>query len=113
MKLIEFGSKKLAIQYNTKVIKEMNKEGITFKTLGDDMQDSFDTTKLYDAFYFGVKNMNAIKYEDIDDVIDEYFNSGNSIEDLFELVITEMSEAMGFSKQLKKAMKKETKKQSK
>lgn len=104
MKLIKIGNKEYAIRYNTKTIREMNKKGITFKSLSEEMQNDFNTDKLYDAFYYGLKNMNDVKYDEVDDILDAFFEK-KSFEDLFELVLGEMSQALGFYQVFKKQMK--------
>lgn len=104
MKLIKIGNKEYAIKYNTKTIKEMNRQNITFKTLSEEMESDFNTNKLYDAFYYGLKTMNDVDKDDVDEIIDEFFEK-KTLEDLFELVLGEMANAMGFYPMFKKQMK--------
>lgn len=104
MKVIKIGNREYAIKFNTRVIKEMNKKNITFKTLAEEMEQDFNTDKLYEAFYYGLKTMNDIDKDDIDEIIDVFYEK-KTLEDLFELVLGEMADAMGFYQTFKKKIK--------
>lgn len=110
MKLIEIGTKKYVIEFNSNVIFNINKNGITYKKLAESFGEDMDIQGLYTAFYYSLKKHHDFTIEEALEVIDEYFANGNDIEDFAKLVLGEWAEAMGFGKQFRKAMKKEAKK---
>ena len=89
---------------------DLELEGITYKKLAESIQNEMSMAQLYTAFYHSIKKCSkGLSFDDALEIIDEYYATGKTLEDFIELVLGEWSEAMGFGKQFKRAMKKEKK----
>lgn len=102
MKMIKIGNRQLVMKFTTKVINMMNLEGITIKSISEDLRDNFDTSKLNKAFYYSLISMQKdIKEEDAYELLDLWVEEGKDGEELQQEIIGELMNAMGFKKQFK------------
>lgn len=106
MKMIKINNRQLVMKFTTKVINMMNLEGITIKSISDDLQNNFDTSKLNKAFYYSLISMQKeITEDEAYDLLDMWLEEGKDGEALQQEIIGELMCAMGFKKQFKQMIK--------
>ena len=106
MKMIKIGNRQLVMKFTTRVINMMNLEGITIKSISEDLKDNFDTSKLNKAFYYSLISMQKdITEEDAYDLLEMWLEEGKDGEELQVEIIGELMNAMGFKKQFQEMMK--------
>ena len=106
MKMIKIGNRQLVMKFTTRVINMMNLEGITIKSISEDLKENFDTSKLNRAFYYSLISMQKdITVEDAYDLLDMWLEEGKDGEELQVEIIGELMNAMGFKKQFQEMMK--------
>lgn len=105
MKILKINNKDVVLKFTTKAIMNLNAKDITLTTLSNDME-KLNLISLYDAFYEGLKFANSnMTINDVYELIDLYFEEGNTVEDFFLLVLEEYSSAMGLGKHFKEQVK--------
>ena len=102
MKMIKIGNRQLVMKFTTRVINMMNLEGITIKSISEDLKNNFDTSKLNKAFYYSLTSMQKdITEDEAYDLLDLWVEEGKDGEELQQEIIGELMDAMGFKKQFK------------
>ena len=111
MKMIKINNRQLVMKFTTRVINMMNLEGITIKSISEDLKESFDTTKLNKAFYYSLISMQKdITEDEAYDLLDLWVEEGKDGEELQQEIIGELMSAMGFKKQFKQMVEEQQKK---
>lgn len=114
MKMIKINGQDLVMKFSTKVINLMNLEGISLKTITEDLKTNFDTTKLNKAFYYSLITMQKdITEERAYELLDLWIDEGKDGESIQYEVIGELMTAMGFKKQFKQMTKEQEQKAKK
>ena len=113
MKVLKIGNKDYVVKFTSKVIRELNAKGITLNTLLADMEQ-MKLDKLYEAFFYSVRDMNGIKsLDEAMDILDQYYDDDdeeNDIEKFFTMLMEEYAKAMGLGKKFKELMAEQMKK---
>lgn len=111
MKMIKIDNRDYVLKFTSKVVSELNANGISFNTLLEDMQ-AMKVDNLYKTFYYGISSMNKVSYDEALELIDKYYeNEDNTMEVFFMLVIEEYSKALGLGKFFKEMMREQRKQQ--
>ncbi len=110
MKILKINNKDYVVKFTSKVIRELNAKGITLNSLAEDIQN-MNTTSLYDAFYYAIKDTHKVDLNQALEIIDSYYeeNEDNDIESFFKLVLEEYAKAMGLGKKFKEIMTEQVK----
>ena len=106
MKILKINKKDYVIKFTSKVIKELNAQGVTLIGLTDDLQ-VMKVDNLYTVFYHGLKAMSHdITMDRALEIIDEYFeeDENNDLETFFKLILEEYASAMGLGKKFRETM---------
>lgn len=104
MKILKINNKDVVLKFTTKAMMNLNAKGITLTSLSEDME-KLNLVGLYNAFWEGLKFANKnITLDEACDMIDMYYEEGNTVEDFFVMVLEEYSSAMGLGKHFKEQM---------
>ena len=102
MRILKINNKEYVLKFTTLAIKNLNAKGVTLIKLAESME-KLDFTYFYLAFYEGLKVAKKdLKEEEAYEILDNYFEEGNELESLFNIVLEEYSNSMGLGKQFKK-----------
>lgn len=113
MKMIKIGNRQLVMKFTTKICKMMNLEGITVKSISEDLKNNFDTSKLNKAFFYSLQAMQKdITEDEAYDLLDLWLEEGKDGEELQLEIMEELMKAMGFGKQFKKMMQEHLEKEA-
>ena len=105
MKVLKINKKDYVLKFTTKALINLNAKGITLTSLSEDME-KLNLISLYEAFHEGLKFSTAnITLDEVDELIDAYYEEGGEVEAFFMLILEEYAKSMGLGAKFKEIMK--------